>query len=156
MGTLVAANHVSMVDFLLVPASFGVKGFIFGPTFYFMTANRYLNIPFVGSFLRVIGGFPAKDEGRGNHGIVKSVNELSRGNVVVIFPEGGLPINGESRPPKSGVVVISKKANPDLILCKIVRPSNRHTFFMKTTLTHTDPGKKWQNSEEIMSAIQSL
>ncbi len=109
-GAVIACNHLSYLDGLILVA------FTNRPLPTMVMAELYrhwfLRLP-----LRWLGNIPVV---RGNRasGLValRGGAEITRGgSLFAIFPEGGLPRNGVSRPAHNGAAYIAKKARVPLI-----------------------------------------
>jgi 1-acyl-sn-glycerol-3-phosphate acyltransferase len=102
---LVAPTHRSRWDALLVPYAIG--RWISGRDLRFMvTADEY-NRPIQGWFIRRLGGFPVNVERPGLSSLAHSVKLLSQGEMITIFPEGGIVREEKVRSLKRGVARIA-------------------------------------------------
>jgi 1-acyl-sn-glycerol-3-phosphate acyltransferase len=102
---LVAPTHRSRWDALLLPYAIG--RWVSGRDLRFMvTADEY-NRPLQGWFIRRMGGFPVNVERLGRSSITHSVELLSQGEMLVMFPEGGIIRDTKVHPLKRGVARIA-------------------------------------------------
>ena len=97
---LIAANHTAYVDpFVLLACS--------GPPLRFVYWHGLDRIPLVGWFCRFSGGIPIASAHEKPGMLERAMREideaLARGEVVAIFPEGGLTRDGQLAPFKRGI-----------------------------------------------------
>jgi 1-acyl-sn-glycerol-3-phosphate acyltransferase len=107
-AVIIAPTHRSRWDALIVPYATGRM--TSGRDPYFMvSANEIKGIQ--GWFIRRLGGFPVNTQRFTLDGLQDSlyysVNLLSQGNMVVIFPEGNIFRSEEVKPLKRGVAKIA-------------------------------------------------
>lgn len=153
-NTIIASNHVSYRDFLAIPGSLSLGAMIRSQPMYFMTANQFLRPSLTGIFLRLNGGFkayPHKDEVTG---VQRSIDILKR-SALVIFPEGGLPVDGKPREPKRGIVDIVSKTNAMVLPIYIDRGTDNGRYRLK--VIHGEVfNARGMSAEEIMAVIYQL
>jgi 1-acyl-sn-glycerol-3-phosphate acyltransferase len=102
---LVAPTHRSRWDALILPYAIGRLAS--GRDLRFMvTADEY-NRPIQGWFIRQLGGFPVNVERPGFGTFAHSVELLSQGEMLTIFPEGGIIRDTKVKPLKRGVARIA-------------------------------------------------
>lgn len=111
-AALLVCNHVSFVDALVISAACR------RPIRWVMD-HRIFKIPLLGFFFRTVRAIPiapAKEDGdllkRSYEEIAKA---LSVGDLVGIFPEGGLTLNGEMNPFRSGISRILERTSVPVI-----------------------------------------
>lgn len=87
---ILAGNHTGLLDSLLVFASFRrpVR---------FLVAERVFNWPVIGWIVRRVGVIPVKP-GKGGGAYLETLERLSRGEAIGIFPEGKLTTDGTIAP----------------------------------------------------------
>lgn len=123
-GVIIAANHQTYLDPFWI--SYPVKR----PVRY-LAWDAAFNWPIVGSFLRLFGAWPLQLEGTDPAPIRRSIQWLSEGGAVVIFPEGGRGnIDGTMRKFKPGAVRMAMEAGVPILPVTIrggerVWPMNR-------------------------------
>lgn len=89
---IIICNHTSVYDYAVLLFVF------FARTARFQMAEVLFKKPVLGTFLKMLGGIYV-DRNAKNFGFVaESLDILERGGVVGIFPEGRIPLEGESRP----------------------------------------------------------
>jgi len=81
-GLIIAANHQTYID------PFWVCGRVPRPA-RFLAWNEAFNWPIVGFSLRLLGAWPLQLEGSDPAPIRRSLQWLSEGGAIMIFPEGG-------------------------------------------------------------------
>ena len=105
-GTLIIANHTSLIDGLILSVTFGEK-------LSFAINNDVVNKFWLKPFLKIIKYFPVDNT---NVMIVKSIiDEIKQGGIVVIFPEGRITTTGGLMKVYPGPAVIADKSNADIL-----------------------------------------
>ena len=101
---VLAANHQSILDPLVLIACIPRK-------ITFLAAAYIFRIPLVGLLIRAAGALPGHGEGS-----MKSINtglaRLSQGEVLGLFPEGGVSLDGAIKPFRSGGPILPKDRGP--------------------------------------------
>jgi 1-acyl-sn-glycerol-3-phosphate acyltransferase len=115
-GAIVASNHVSFLDPLLLPLVVPRRRVMF------LTKVKYIDKPFLHWFLRGAGVIPvATDEPSAAGGAVSSgVQAVRQGRLVGIFPEGTRSRDGKLHRGKTGVARIAIAAGVPVIPVGIV------------------------------------
>lgn len=101
---IVAPTHRSRWDALLVP--YAVGRWVSGRDLRFMVSANEMQGP-QGWLIRRLGGFPVNTRRPGVSSLIHSVELLSEGEMVVIFPEGGIFRDELVHPLKGGVARIA-------------------------------------------------
>lgn len=110
---ILAANHVSLLDGVVV------QGVYWRRVSFFLTILFY-RVAWTRWFFRMIHVIPIYDGG-GNKDAMKEASERLRdGEIVAIFPEGGLSPDGKLRTGKPGVAVLSESSQLPVIPVAIV------------------------------------
>ncbi len=105
-GTLIIANHTSVIDGLILSVVFGEK-------LSFAINTDVTKKFWVKPFLKMIKYFPVDNT---NVMVVKSiVDEIKKGHIVVIFPEGRITTTGGLMKVYPGPAVIADKSNADIL-----------------------------------------
>jgi 1-acyl-sn-glycerol-3-phosphate acyltransferase len=171
-GAIVAANHVSFLDPLLLPLVVPKRRVMF------LTKMKYIDKPVLHIFLRGAGVIPvAADEPGGAGGAVASgVLAVRQGRLVGIFPEGTRSRDGRLHRGKTGAARIAIEAGVPVIPvgisgteralppgAKLPRPrSVRITFGSPIRLAGPDGGAAPDSAlsrratDQIMEAIREL
>ncbi len=102
-GVLVVLNHQSHLDVMLVGASLPRH------VVYLARATLFKNRLF-GWFIRMLNAVPLKQSGADTAAIRAALEQLERGRVVLIFPEGTRTEDGGMRPFKRGVWLLLSRA----------------------------------------------
>jgi len=114
-GVILAPNHPSDMD-----------SFILGVS---ISMNRQLNTmgkielfqkPLIGRFLRMLGAFPVARGAIDSEAIKIAVERLRMGNVVDIYPEGSVSLDGTLQPPKYGVGLVALMAKVPVVPVAII------------------------------------
>lgn len=111
-GVIIAANHVSYLDPLVVGAALKRRAT-------YMAREGLFKIPLLGTFVRSFS-IPVK-RGRPQPSTIKeAVKRLNKGELIVMFPEGGRSADGSMLDAKRGIAVIAAMSKvpvvPTLIL----------------------------------------
>ena len=91
---VLAANHQSILDPLVLIACIPRK-------ITFLAAAYIFRIPLVGLLIRAAGALPVNGEGS-MKSIKTGLARLSQGEVLGLFPEGGVSLDGAIKPFRSG------------------------------------------------------
>jgi 1-acyl-sn-glycerol-3-phosphate acyltransferase len=102
-AALLAANHISYAD----PPALGIA--ISRPA-WFMAKAPLFRSPLLGWVLRFAHAFPVDQEGIDRGALQRAQDLLASGEVVVIFPEGGLSPTGDLQPFFPGFAAIALRA----------------------------------------------
>ncbi|MGY6531046.1 MAG: lysophospholipid acyltransferase family protein [Cyanobacterium sp.] len=103
-AVIVAPTHRSRWDAIIVPYAVGRLSSGRDPHF-MVSANEMKGIQ--GWFIRRLGGFPVNTDHPGIESLKYSFELLCQGEMVVIFPEGGIFRTHEVQPLKRGVAKIA-------------------------------------------------
>lgn len=123
-GVIIAANHQTYID------PFWISYPVRRPVRY-LAWDAAFNWPVVGYFLRLFGAWPLQLEGTDPAPIRRSLQWVSEGGAVVIFPEGGRGnTDGTMRKFKAGAVRMAMEAGVPILPVTIrggerVWPMNR-------------------------------
>lgn len=108
-GLIIAANHQTYIDpfWVCVPVKRPVR---------FLAWDAAFNWPIVGFFLRLFGAWPLQLEGSDPAPIRRSLQWISEGGAVVIFPEGGRGnADGSMKKCKAGAVRMALEAGVPIL-----------------------------------------
>jgi 1-acyl-sn-glycerol-3-phosphate acyltransferase len=98
-GVIVAANHASYLDPLVVGAALKRRAT-------YMAKEGLFKIPMIGEFVRSFS-FPVRRDRPQPSTIKEAVRRLKNGELIVMFPEGGRSVGGSILDAKRGVAVIA-------------------------------------------------
>lgn len=108
-GVIIAANHQTYLD------PFWIASQVKRPV-RFLAWDAAFNWPVVGYFLRLVGAWPLQLEGSDPAPIRRSIQWVSEGGAVVIFPEGGRgKEDGTMRKFKPGAVRMAMEAGVPIL-----------------------------------------
>ncbi len=174
-GVILASNHVSAIDTLLMPAlikrpvTFPAKAELFA-------GNRGFKSKVVAWFLKAVGQVPLDRSGgrRSLEGLLPIIEVLENGGVVGIYPEGTRTPDGKLYKGRTGVARLTLAAgapvvpvaavNTELHKNKLGLPAADHPvirfgkpldFSEYTYLAEDHHGIRWI-TDEVMAAIQQL
>lgn len=127
-GYVICANHVSATDPIALCYAFRKN------QVHFMAKKEIFKIPILAPLIKVLGAFPV-DRGGNDVGAVKTAIALvSEKKSMGIFPQGHRypGENPRNTKTKSGVALISTKAEADILPCYIWRKNNKFVLFRRT------------------------
>lgn len=108
---IVAANHTCGIDPLIMTAVSPHR--LIG----FVIATEYYSPPFFffRRIIRLIGCVPVARDRNDAAGLRAALRHLKNGNVLGIFPEGGIPDPGERRTPRPGIAQLALRSGAPVI-----------------------------------------
>jgi 1-acyl-sn-glycerol-3-phosphate acyltransferase len=115
-GVLLAPNHISYLDPILVGVATKRK-------VYSMAKGELFRNTFFRYFMRNLNAFPVRRGTIDRNALKRSLQVLDEGNVLVIFPEGTIPLAGETKEGKQGVAWLVLKTNVPVVPIKITGSS---------------------------------
>jgi 1-acyl-sn-glycerol-3-phosphate acyltransferase len=102
-GVLLLSNHVSYIDSFII--------YLTCPRpVRFVILEDYMKVKPIAWFLRLFGAIPIRPE-KAKEALVRTAAALEEGDVVCLFPEGGLTRLGVTTEFKKGFEIIVRKAN---------------------------------------------
>lgn len=163
-GVIVAPNHVSYLDPPVIGAALKRHAT-------FMAREGLFKIPLLGAFVRTFS-FPVR-RGRPQPSTIKeAVKRLKRGELIVMFPEGGRSVDGRLLDAKRGVGVIAATSRTPVVpTCikgtekalpvgaKFLRPAKITVIFGKPIEIEKETADKHfqeKVSRDIMEKIRNL
>ena len=156
-GYLVCANHIAAKDVFLIGASCPRH-------LRFLAKAELFSIPFVRTFLRLMGAVKLERSGGDIAAIRKSIDLLQKGEVVAIFPQGhrnpGVdPLKTEI---KSGTGLIAYRSGVDVIPVFLKSKDNNYKLFRRIDvifgqpIKNSDLGIKFGRHEEYEKATKLI
>jgi 1-acyl-sn-glycerol-3-phosphate acyltransferase len=107
-GVLIAANHISDAD----PSILGLAT----PRYcYFMAKEELLRMRLIGPFIRLMRGFPVKRYSADRAALRYAVELLSRGEAVVVFPEGKISETATLQELYPGAIMMAHHAGAPIL-----------------------------------------
>ncbi len=101
-GLLVISNHCSQMDPVII-------GSMFPRRLYYMAKEELFKIPFLRSLIISLGAFPVKRETGDLRALSKIMELVSRGEAVLLFPEGSRSEDGEVKEFMHGASYVAVK-----------------------------------------------
>lgn len=112
-GAIICPSHISVLDGFPI-----AKAVLPRHPRFFVAAELYRH-PLIGPLLRAFGSVPV-ERGRGDQQAIEQITSLvASGKVIVIYPEGGLRKNPNSRP-RRGAVRIALQTDAPLLPVALV------------------------------------
>ena len=105
---LLIANHSSSLDPVLV-------GLSTRRHLRFLARKTLFAKPLVGALLRSLRAIPIDLDGSGREGLQAILDELLKGEAVLVFPEGTRTDDGNMSPFKPGIQFLIKRARPAIV-----------------------------------------
>lgn len=106
-GVLLFSNHVSYIDVIIL-------GLASKRPVRFLSWAGFERVPVLSWFMRTMHTIPVSPA-RAKDGIQTAVEALRKGQVVCIFPEGGITRNGSLRPFQGGFKLIASRAGVPVV-----------------------------------------
>jgi 1-acyl-sn-glycerol-3-phosphate acyltransferase len=110
---LVLCNHASAVD----PA---IAGLALGRPARYMAKEELLYVPVLGTLLRWIGTFPVRRGIADRKAIRTALEALSRGQFVLMYPEGTRSPDGRLQPAEHGAALLALRSGAPVLPMAIV------------------------------------
>ncbi|MGH9041857.1 MAG: lysophospholipid acyltransferase family protein [Acidimicrobiia bacterium] len=111
-AALVAANHISLAD----PLAVGYLGDLRGREARFLATSGLFRIPLLAAVLRRMGQIPVeRSTSRAADSLQPATAALGAGELVVIFPEGGLSADLDPGRGRTGVARLARAAGVPVI-----------------------------------------
>lgn len=108
-GVLIIANHLSDVDPILIQMACPRP-------IHFMAKQALFRMPRIGRFMTWFGAFPVKPGSVDRSALDRATRLAAAGEVVCIFPEGGINVtNDPLLPLRGGFVRVARDANVPII-----------------------------------------
>ncbi|WP_284465553.1 MFS transporter [Diaphorobacter nitroreducens] len=116
-AAILACNHVSFVDAVLLMAA--------SPRpIYFIMDHRIFRIPVLGALFRLAKAIPVApqkdDAATYEAAFERAAQVLKDGDLLAIFPEGGITRDGQLQPFKGGIMKIIERAQADGVQAPVV------------------------------------
>jgi 1-acyl-sn-glycerol-3-phosphate acyltransferase len=112
-GVLIVANHLANIDPVAIQSACPRR-------IYFIAKQELFDIKILGSFLRWIQTIPIKQSSADRRALKRALEILNTGNVVALFPEGGVSESGDLQQVLPGAVWLAKKAQVPILACGLV------------------------------------
>ena len=109
-GALVCANHSSAVDPFFLAFALGRNRQIRA-----MAKESLLNIFFIGKLLKLVGTFGVRRGASDIHAVKYALEELKKGEYVVLFPEGTRVKSREEGEPKTGAAMLATRTGVNVL-----------------------------------------
>ncbi|MFZ3172217.1 MAG: lysophospholipid acyltransferase family protein [Carboxydocellales bacterium] len=112
-GVIIASNHCSYLDPIIVGCSFDRK-------VSYLAKEELFSNPLIAWFIRQMGAFPVK-RGSGDRGAIReSIRLLTTGHAFGIFPEGTRSPDGKLQAGKPGAAMLAVKAKVPIVPVGII------------------------------------
>lgn len=163
-GAVIAANHVSYLDPLLIGTALKRRAT-------FMAMEGLFKTPVIGTFVSSFS-FPVRIGNPRPSTIKEAVKRLKRGELIVVFPEGGRSADGDLRDAKRGVGMIAATSSARVfpvfiegadsalpVGAQFIRPAKvRVTFGDPLEIKNGETGKHYQEriAQDTMNTIRNL
>ena len=109
-GALVCANHSSAVDPFFLAFGLGRNRQIRA-----MAKESLMEMFFVGKILKLIGTFGVRRGASDIHAVKYALEELKKGEYVVLFPEGTRVSSREEGEPKTGAAMLACRTGVNVL-----------------------------------------
>ncbi len=112
---IIASNHLSIIDPLLVTVSVAPRRRPFG-----IGKKELFELPVLGWWLRATGSFPLDRQGDATSAMRAALEVLSKGGCLLIYPEGTRMKPGEKRAPKAGVAFLAARTGASVVPVRVL------------------------------------
>ncbi|MBX3095786.1 MAG: 1-acyl-sn-glycerol-3-phosphate acyltransferase [Fimbriimonadaceae bacterium] len=130
-GVLIIANHLSDVDPILIQLACPRP-------IHFMAKNSLFRMKRIGKFMKWFGAFPVKPGSADRGALERAIALLQAGEVVCMFPEGGINVTADPvLPLKSGFVRVARDGNAMILPMRITNTNRIRTS--DADRTHRSP-----------------
>lgn len=111
-GVLIAANHCSALDVLIIPMAFLTRWPLVPLDLFVSPAKEeFFRVPIVGTIIRWWRAFPIRQNGRDPASLLRMV-KLMKTEKMMLFPEGTRSYDGQLQPGMRSVGWLIHKARP--------------------------------------------
>ncbi|MBR5448826.1 MAG: (d)CMP kinase [Clostridia bacterium] len=156
-GYLLCANHIAVRDVFLIAAS--AKRQI-----RFIAKKELFSVPIVSGVIKALGAIKLDRGGADVAAVRKSVNLITEGELVAIFPQGHRypAVEPASTPRKNGAGLIAHKAHSDVIPVCIKVKKHKYGIFKKVEIIFGKPipyaqlGLKDGGNDEYRAATDKI
>jgi len=164
-GFILAANHISYYDPPLL-------GCTIRRPIYFLAKEGLFHNPLFGWILRSVNTLPVKRGAFDRRAVQLCVDTISKGNGLLVFPEGTRSKTGELMEPKAGIGLIARQAACPIVPARIQGSNHMSRCFWGREKLRVDIGEpisaEWVSSQsldkdgylaitqEVMGRIRSL
>lgn len=114
-GVMIAANHVSYLDPIIVGAFFDRIRPLWG-----LAKKELWNSRGIGWYLDQCRAIPVRRHTADRTALRAAIGKLQAGDIVLIFPEGERSLTGVLQPPETGVSLIVQKAGAPVVPLAII------------------------------------
>jgi len=153
-GIIVAANHGSFWD----PP---VLGIVIPRPLRYMTRASFFSVPLFGALIRSLGAFPVRKGIADLSGLRAAEAALARGEVLLVFPEGGRMKDGRLHPALPGLGLLVARTRAPVVPV-YVSGTNRIRRCMvrrekvRVTVGKVLPPETWEGREATTLAGRAL
>ncbi|MCD8283594.1 MAG: AMP-binding protein [Opitutae bacterium] len=106
-GAMIFANHSSYSDVILM-------GLALRRPIRFLSWEGFESLPFLKQFMRAFGTIPISPE-HAKSGLQLAIDAVARGELICIFPEGGMTRNGSIQPFLGGFELLARRTGVPVI-----------------------------------------
>ena len=153
-GALVCANHSSAVDPFFLAFALGRNRQIRA-----MAKESLLNIFFIGKVLKLVGTFGVRRGASDIHAVKYALEELKKGEYVVLFPEGTRVKSREEGDPKTGAAMLACRTGVNVLPVYIPmkkRPFRINRVYIGTPYKMQRPDGKRATSKDYETFTREL
>ena len=156
-GALICANHSSAADPFFLAFALGRRRPICA-----MAKESLLKIPVLGKILKLAGTFGVKRGASDIHAVKYALEQLKKGEYVVLFPEGTRIKSREEGEPKTGAAMLASRTGVPVVPVYIPfrkRPFRLHRVYIGKPMYMKAEGRRANNqdyalwTQELMDRI---
>jgi len=116
-GVILAANHQSLVDPVLVGCALGCG---LSREIHFMARKTLFEIPVLGRLIVALNAFPITRDSGDVKGVRTALERLKKGSALLVFPEGTRTLDGRIGQMKAGIRLLAERAAVPIVPVLIV------------------------------------
>ncbi len=138
-GIILAPNHQSWLDPLMVQYA------VLPQRITFLMTERFFDLPVAGLYFRATGARPIREQGPSVAGMRAAIEALEKGEVICLFPEGGITRTGEMGGGRRGVARLARRTGALVVpvavdgTMRIYSPVQRRPRRGRVTITIGSP-----------------
>jgi 1-acyl-sn-glycerol-3-phosphate acyltransferase len=139
-GVIVAANHISFWDPLLIGAAVPRE-------MHYLARDEFFGVPVFGSLIRAFNAIPIRRGVADLSGMSRAMDQLRQGAALLMFPEGGRMRDGELHPARPGVGMMAVSADVPIVPCCITGSDAPGKWWYRGTRVRLwfGPARPWQD-----------
>jgi len=108
-GLIVAPNHLSWIDPLIIQIA------VYPHRITFLMTELIFDMPVINLYFRAIGARPVREDGPSVGALRAAMAALRDGDVLCVFPEGGITADGKLQAGQRGAALLARKTGATVV-----------------------------------------